>query len=200
MFGRSKEELIDEQLYNLKYMSKSLTRTAKRYKDQEKTFYRKAKNALRQGDERTATTFARQSIQYSNLALKSTNLACNLEIVEARVKESVQMGRMNDDIMRTVALLTSHLQPLSSIDNIGIIDKSFEDVLVYTQTLNNMMDGVVASSENEPSRTDQTNLMSSLREEIANESSLEFMTLPSINTSLLTNQQDKLTTKEKSYF
>lgn len=190
MFGPSRERLIDDQIYNLKYMVKSLNRTAKKHKEQEKAFYKKAKNALKQGDERTAAAYVRQSQQFSNLALRTTTLACNLQVIEARVTESVQTGRMNEDILKTVSLLTSHLQPLNGINNIGYMDKAFEDVLVYTTTIANTMDDIAAPTD--ATSQEQQSMLAGLKEELAAEASEDFIALPSLGEGLIKNDNGVL--------
>lgn len=182
MFGKSVEDQIDEQIYNLKYMAKSLFRTANQQKAQEKQFHKKAKTSLKNGDERTARAFLNQSRQFSNLALKSTNIACNLQIIEARIKESVQTGRISEDIMKTVSLLTSQLKPYAAIDMNGAMEKSFDDILVLTNSVANTMDGIASHTAGVDTETD--NMLNGLKEEIANEAVSDLTSLPSLTEKL----------------
>lgn len=179
MFGRSRESAIDEELFQLKFRSKTLLKSANNYKKQEKAYYNKAKNALKKGDDRTAGLYVKQSVQFQNASHKFSQLGLNLEIVETKVREAVQSGTVSDNIVNTLRLLNSHLRPRDALDKIARMDKAFEDIMVFTDSINNSMDETVAmnSSSNEL----ESNILNDLKSEVSMDAQSDMMMLPSIN-------------------
>ena len=207
MFGPSREQLIDEHLFNIKCMVKDCNKTANRYKTSERAYIKKAKKALKKGDERTAQMYVRQSSQCSDLALKQVQLACNLEVVEARIKEAVNSGRINQDVSRAVNLLVSQLTPKYTLQSVGAMDKAFEDVSTCSNTIMNAIGGVAAPEVGSGVTQDQ--LLVDLKEEVAQEETLELSALPSLENRLgalagFTNLQETKTITNnithKNYF
>jgi hypothetical protein len=182
MFGPSREALIDEHLFNIQCMIKDCNKTANRYKTSEKTYIKKAKKSLKNQDERTAKTYVVQSRQCSDLALKNVQLACNLEVVEARIKEAIKSGKINQDISKAVNLLITQLTPKYTIRSVGVMDSAFEDVSTCSETIMNAIGGVAAPSVG--SCYDQDKLLGDLKEEVSQEEVLGMSILPSLETRL----------------
>ena len=176
--SKSRAELIDNQIYDLKFMSKKLNRDATGHKKHQLEYHKKAKKALVHGDERTACTYVKQSNQFSDLAHQSTTLACNLEVIGARILCAVQSGRINDQLLQSVSTLTAFLQPDTAIGKLGSMDKMFEDVLVYTGAVNDAMDDISAPEVGQDSKTHD--VLSDIRDDIAADASHEFITLPTV--------------------
>ena len=191
MFGPSREQLIDEHLFNIKCMVKDCNKAANRYKTSEGSYIKKAKKALKKGDERTAATYVQQSQQCSDLALKNVQLACNLEVVEARIKEALDAGKINTDISRAVQLLVYQLTPKYTLQSVSVMDKAFEDVSTCSNTIANAIGGVAAPAVG--SGAAQAQLLADLKEEVAQEETLELSALPSLETRLgnLVEQENK---------
>lgn len=152
MFSRNRETQIEEELYKLKYLQKSLFRNGNGYKKKELDYYKKAKRALGKGDERTATTYARQSIQYSDMALNSSAFACRVEIIESRARDSLQAGRLSDQMLTTVKLLTNYLDPVATLGKTGAFDKGFDDIVVSTNSIADAFDGAASPASGDDSR------------------------------------------------
>lgn len=188
MFGPTKEQLVDDQLYNLKYMAKTLSKASTGQLRQEKVYYNKAKSALKKGDERIAKAFVKQSKQYSALALRTTELACNLELIGEKINGAIQAGRMNDEILATVSLLTGTLRPDMAVNKIGSMDKMFEDIMVYSNAIDQAVDGVVAPSAS--ATEEEVMTMNDLKEQIAQDASMDFMALPSAGTGIGTDARN----------
>lgn len=144
MFSGNRDRQLDEEMYKLKFRQKILLKMAAGYKKRESEYYKKAKQSLLKGDERTAATFARQSVQFSDMALKTNNMACNVEVIESRVREAVQNGKLSQQALQTVSLLTTQLAPVCTIKNMGALDKGFEDIMVTSGTISSILDGVAA--------------------------------------------------------
>ena len=165
MFSGNRDRRIEEELYKLKFRHKTLVKMAAGYKKKESEYYKKAKNSLIKGDERTATTYARQSVQFADTALRINNVACSIEIIESRVREAVQTGKINDQMIETVRLLTTQLAPTYTITNMTALDKGFEDIMVTTGVVNNVLDGIAAPTTG-CSQREQT-LLGMAQEEVA---------------------------------
>jgi charged multivesicular body protein 1 len=178
MFWSNKDKQIEDKIYNLKFATKMLFRTAAGHKKKEKVYMTKAKNALKRNDERSATIYIQQSVQYTNLATSTTTLACNMEILGEKVSEAIQAGKMNEEVATAVSLLTHRIQPTQTSDSIGALDKALEDVAVCT----NAIQGAISDGAAPPvsAHSDASALMDALKEEVATESSFEFMSLPTI--------------------
>jgi hypothetical protein len=176
MFGVSTDTAIQNEIANLKYTCKTLMRNAQMQKKREAEYYKKAKRSMTTGDERTAATYIKQSVQFASLALRSTEMACNLEVVEAKINESIQSGSMNKSITNTLSLLISKLRPTNAINNMGNIDKSFEDIMTYSNAMTNVLDGVAAP--NVGSNELESNLLAGLKEEVSNEASYALPACP----------------------
>ena len=182
MFGRSREELIDEHIFNIKCMVKEYNKAANRYKGSEVEYIKKAKKALKKGDDRTAATYVRQSKQCSDLALRNVELACNLEVVEARINEAISAGKINHDITNAVSLLVSKLTPKYTLNAVGVMDKNFEDVATCSNTIMGAIGGVAAPATGSAGGAAQ--LLADLKEEVAQEATLELSVLPSLDRRL----------------
>lgn len=182
MFGRSREEMMYDQMFNIKCMIKDFNKTANRYKTEESVYLKKAKKSLSKGDERTAMTYIRQSKQYSDLALRTTTLACNLEVVEARIKESIQSGKINESISNAVSILLSQVNPRSTIMSVGVMDKAFEDIATCSNTIIGAIGDVAAPSVGTMSLEQE--MLNDLKDEVAQEATLELSALPSLDKRL----------------
>jgi hypothetical protein len=165
MFSVNRERQLDEELYKLKFQQKTLQKTALTYKKNEVAYYKKAKKALVKGDERTASTFARQSVQFSDMALATTNMACRLEVTESKLKTALQSGRINEQVIKTTCLLTAALMPVTTMSKLGAFDKAFEDIMVTSNGIADVLDAVAAP---ELGANDRENaLLGMMQEEIA---------------------------------
>lgn len=165
MFSGNRERQIDEELYKLKFRHKTLVKMAAGYKKRESEYYKKAKKSLTKGDDRTAATYARQSVQFSDMALKTNNMACRVEVIESRVRDAVQTGKLSQQMMQTVSLLTSQLAPAYTMTNMGALDKGFEDIMVTTESIGAVLDGVAAPAMGYSER--EQSLLGMAQEEIA---------------------------------
>jgi charged multivesicular body protein 1 len=175
--GPSREKQIDDQIYNMRFAAKSFFRTATSHKKKEKEYLDRARKSLRKDDERTAATYAKQSTQFANLAANSTNLACNIEVLSEKVNEALKSGRINGDVTKTVLLLTHQIQPALVMNQIGVMDKAFEDILVCTNAVSNAIDDTCATSGQ-----DDVDLLNELKDEISNGESLDLIqSLPSLS-------------------
>ena len=182
MFGPSREELIEDHMFNVKCMVKDYNKTAARYKSEEAAYLKKAKKALKKGDERTAITYVKQSKQYSDLALRTTELACNLEVVEARIKEAIRAGKINNEISQAVGHLLSRLTPKYTLQSVAVMDKAFEDVSTCSNTIMGAIEGVSAPATG--STMVEQQMLADLKEEVAQEATLELSALPSLDNRL----------------
>jgi hypothetical protein len=182
MFGPSREEMIEDHMFNVRCMVKDYNKTATRYKTEEAAYMKKAKKALKKGDERTAITYVRQSKQYSDLALRTTELACNLEVVEARIKEAINSGKLNNEISQAVSLLLSRLTPKYTLQSVAFMDKAFEDVSTCSDTIMSAVGGVAAPAIG--STLVEQQMLSELKDEVSQEATLELSALPSLDARL----------------
>lgn len=165
MFSSNRDRRIEEELYKLKYRQKALTKMAVGYKKQESAYYKKAKKSLVKGDERSAATYARQSVQFSDMALSTNNMACRIEIIESNIRRAIQTGRLSDQMITMTGLLTSALEPMSSVAKIGKIDRAFEDIMVSAAGIADALDASAAPVSGATDR--ERTLMNMMQEEIA---------------------------------
>lgn len=165
MFSVNRERQLDEELYKLKFQQKTLQKTALAYKKNEAAYYKKAKKALVKGDERTAGAYARQSVQFSDMALATTNMACRLEVTESKIKSAVQSGRINEQVIKTTCLLTAALSPVTTMSKLGAFDKAFEDIMVSSNGIADVLDAAAAPELGAGAR--ESELLGMMQEEIA---------------------------------
>lgn len=198
MFGPSREQQIEEHMFIIKCMVKDFNKTANKYKAEEANYLKKAKKALRKNDERTAMTYVRQSKQYSDLALRTTQLACNLEVVEARIKEAISSEKINRGISQAVSNLISQLNPKYTLESVGNMDKAFEDVATCSNTIMSSIEGVAAPSSG--SNAIEQKMMAELKEEVAQDATFELSALPSLDKRLSELKVKNEEVKNTNYF
>ena len=136
---QSREHRIQEQLYQLKYLVKTLYKNANTYKKKQAEYAKKMKRAIKQGDERTAKVYAKQSVNYSDMALKSTQLACRVEVVESSARDAIQSGNVSSELVNVVQSISDHISPTSVLHDMGTFEKMFEDIMVSSNTMASVM-------------------------------------------------------------
>jgi len=165
MFSRNRDRQIEEEMYKLKFRQKMLTKMAITYKKNENAYYKKAKKVLIKGDERTAAIFARQSVQFADMALSTNKLACRIEVIESNIRLAIQSGNLSEQMFKTVGLLTVALEPSSTLTNLGTFDKAFEDIMTTSNGIADVLDAAAAPGAGAGDR--ERELLEMMNEEIS---------------------------------
>lgn len=141
MFSRkTPEEIIQQQLVRVKFLINTLNKNSTKSKSKEKSFAKKAKKALANGDVKVAEVYARQSIQHKHISLKLLKLACRLEIMETNIRTHVQTNQVSNDIVRVIGDLTRLCNPTMTLDNINEFEEMMDNVTIATNYTANTLD------------------------------------------------------------
>ncbi|GHP02702.1 Ca(2+)-binding ATP:ADP antiporter sal1 [Pycnococcus provasolii] len=163
--GSSMGDKLLDQIFNLKFTSKQLVRSAKKCEKDEKEEKNKVKKAIEKGNIEGAKIYAQNAIRKKTEQLNYLKLASRLDAVVSRLDTQQKMQQINKNMAGIVkaldkALAANNLEQVSKV--METFEKQFDDLDVQTEFVENAMAHQAALSTPE----DQvTNLMSQVAEE-----------------------------------
>lgn len=181
---------MEKQLFNLKFASKQMARSAKKCEKDEKTEKVKLKKALQKGNVEGARIHAENAIRQKNQGLNFMRMSARVDGVASRVQSAIQMRQVTSAMGGVVksmdaALKTMNLEKVANI--MDQFERQFEHLDVQTQTMEEAMSGVTTLATPE----DQvTSLMQQASDEAGLELNLELPANPSGIASSSAEQDD----------
>lgn len=192
VFKMSKQ--MEKHLFNLKFASKQMARSAKKCEKDEKAEKLKLKKALQKGNLEGARIHAENAIRQKNQGLNFLRMSARVDGVASRVQSAIQMRQVTNSMAGVVKSMDSALKSMNLEKVAGVMDqfeRQFEHLDVQTQTMEEAMSGVTTLTVPE----DQ---VESLMHEAADEAGLELnMELPTGPTGVAssTTEQDELSAR-----
>jgi charged multivesicular body protein 1 len=196
MFFKNSPPPLQQQLYEIKFFTKSLEKAATRHKKKSVDYAKKCKKAMEGGDNATARVYASQSVKYTKLALRYTTVACRMEIFESMVNDSLQSGQMTDIVRGIVTRLSSVVNPANVMNDIEVIDKLTEDLQVAVGSVDSTMDIIQSPTPDENREVEE--MMNFTSDLIAQE--MESSPVAAIFPSVPTVENKYITTKNVDQF
>ena len=179
---KSKEDQLLDQIFNLKFTAKQLSRTANKCAKEEKALKNKVKSAIEKGNIEGAKIHATDAIRKKNEQLNMLKLASRLDGVVSRLGTQAKMNMVNTNMAGIVksleaSLKTNDLERVS--ENMDQFERQFENLDVQTEFVEQAMSNTTANAT-------PPEEVAGLMREIADQHGLEFAAaLPEANRDAL---------------
>ncbi|GBG24159.1 Zinc metalloproteinase nas-13 [Hondaea fermentalgiana] len=99
-----------------------------KFKVKEKATLRKVTRAVSAGDERAAQTYAAHAVHLGDMADRTLQLACKVEMVSSVTQISMATGGMSNEIRETVNVVSAHLKPLETMQSMDAFNEAYDDI------------------------------------------------------------------------
>mmetsp|Transcript_7581 Transcript_7581/g.23905 ORF Transcript_7581/g.23905 Transcript_7581/m.23905 type:complete len:202 (-) Transcript_7581:59-664(-) len=160
---------LHNQLFNLKFTSKSLVRASKKCEKAEKAQKKKLKQAIEKGNMEGARIYAANAIREKNQALSYLQLASRIDAVAARVETAVRMNSLTRSMTSVVKGMDKVLATMQADKIAGVLEK-FEKQFDDLDVRSGYMESAMASSTAMSTPQDQVDTLIS---QVADEHGLE---------------------------
>lgn len=164
----SQEKLLD-QIFQLKFTSKSLVRQSKKCEKDEKAEKLKVKKAIEKGNMDGARIYAENAIRKRNEQLNYLRLASRLDAVVARLSTQSNMQTISKSMSGIVKALDSALA-LGNMQKISQTMDQFEQTFVNMEVQSEFVENAMAGSTSLSTPEDDVN---SLMQQVADDYGLE---------------------------
>jgi charged multivesicular body protein 1 len=166
--ARAERQMAD-QVFNLKFTSKQLSKASKKSEKEEKAEKLRVKAAIEKGNIDIAKVYAQNAIRKKNEALNYLRLASRLDAVSSRLDTQVKMNQVNASMVGIVksldvALAGNNLEKMA--ETMDKFETQFETLDVQTGVVENAMNNQAALSTPEED-------VNELMQQVADEHGLE---------------------------
>lgn len=168
MGGSSQEKLLN-QVFQLKFTSKSLVRQARKCEAEEKNEKVKVKKAIEKGNMDGARIYAQNAIRKHNEQLNYLRLASRLDAVVARLGTQSKMQTISKSMSGIVKALDSALA-VGNMQKISQTMDQFEKAFVNIEVQSEFVETAMAGSTSLSTPEDE---VSSLMQQVADNYGLE---------------------------
>jgi charged multivesicular body protein 1 len=168
IFGNP-EKKMEEQLFNLKFTSKQMQKSADKCQKQEKAEKEKLKKALQQGNNDGAKIYAQNAIRQKNQYLNYLRLSARIDAVAARLDTALKMKTVIKNMEGVTHGMDAALNSMDPEKISKVMDKfeeQFEQMDVHSEYVENAMNNTTAMS------TPQDEV-DTLMQQVADEAGLE---------------------------
>lgn len=160
---------ILDQIFNLKFTAKQLSRSAVKCEKEEKEEKAKIKKAIEKGNIEGAKIYAQNAIRKKNEALNYMKLSSRLDAVVSRLDTQAKMQMVTKNMSAIVknmekALASNNLEKIAN--TMQQFEKQFENLDLQTQVVDGVMSAQAALSTPEDE-------VASLVQQVADEHGLE---------------------------
>lgn len=139
----------ENQLFQLKFTSKQLSRMETKCNKQERDELNKVKKAMEKGDGETARIYAQNAIRIKNTGVNYLRLSSRLDAVASRVESAIKMKQVTKQMGSVVKGMDKVLASMDVGKISAVMDKfeaSFDDVDVRSAYVEQAMNSSTASS------------------------------------------------------
>ena len=171
LFGKSNDEKLFEQIFQLNMTSKQLQREAKKAEKNEAKQKQMVTKYLRENKADFAKQYAENSIRARNESLNYLRLASRMDAVSARIKSAQTMKKVTIDMAGVNKSLTSAMKTMNLEQIQGIMDRfetQVEKLDLQSATMEQSMGQAMATST-------PTNQVDALIKQVADENNLEYV-------------------------
>eukprot|EP01018_Ginkgo_biloba_P003306 Gb_30102 [translate_table: standard] len=167
--GKGSQEKLLEQIFQLKFTSKSLVRQAKKCEQEEKSEKVKIKKAIEKGNMDGARIYAQNAIRKHNEQLNYLRLGSRLDAVVARLSTQSKMQSISKSMSGIVKALDSALA-VGNMQKISQTMDQFEKTFVNMEVQSEFVESAMAGSTSLSTPEDDVN---SLMHQVADDYGLE---------------------------
>jgi charged multivesicular body protein 1 len=140
---------LEENLIDLRIVSKQMTRSATKCEKNEKAALAKLKRAIQQGNSEGARIYGQDAIREKNQALNHIRMASRLDACCSRIETAVRMNQVTAGMKGVVKGMDKSLQSMD-IDKLSTLmdkfEQQFEDLDVKTGYMESTMNATTAVS------------------------------------------------------
>mmetsp|Transcript_17019 Transcript_17019/g.43720 ORF Transcript_17019/g.43720 Transcript_17019/m.43720 type:complete len:213 (-) Transcript_17019:470-1108(-) len=151
-FGPSEAEVMQKQLFQLKFTSKQMARAHKKAEKDEASEKLKIKKAMEKGDEGSARIYAQNAIRIKTQGQNYLRMSSRLDAVASRVEGAIKMKQVTKQMGGVVKGMDKVLASMD-VQAIGaVMDKfesSFEQMDVTSSYVESAMNSSTASAMDE---------------------------------------------------
>jgi len=140
---------LEEELINLRIVSKQMARSAKKCEKNEKVAIEKLKKAIQAGNSEGARVYGQDAIREKNQALNHLRMSSRLDACCSRIESAVRMNQVTGSMKGVVkgmdkSLASMNIEQLSQL--MDRFEQQFEDLDVKTQYMEGTMNATTATS------------------------------------------------------
>jgi len=151
-FGPSQAEVMQKQLFQLKFTSKQMSRASKKAEKDEKTEMNKIRKSMEKGDEGSARIYAQNAIRIKTQGQNYLRMSSRLDAVASRVESAIKMQQVTKSMGSVVSGMDKVLATMD-VEQIGkVMDKfesSFEQMDVTSSYVEQAMNSSAATATDE---------------------------------------------------
>jgi charged multivesicular body protein 1 len=140
---------LEDEMVNLRIVSKQMVRSSKKCEKNEKAALEKLKKAIQQGNHEGARIYGQDAIREKNQALNHLRMASRIDACSSRIETAVRMGQVTDGMKGVVKGMDKGLASMN-IEKISVLmdkfEQQFEDLDVKTQYMEGAMNATTATS------------------------------------------------------
>ena len=151
-FGPSQAEVMQKQLFQLKFTSKQLARAHKKAEKDEEAEKKKIKKAMEKGDEGSARIYAQNAIRIKSQGQNYLRLSSRLDAVSSRLEGAMKMQQVTKSMGGVVSGMDKILATMDVEQISKVMDKfeaSFEQLDVTAGYVESAMNSSTASVTDE---------------------------------------------------
>lgn len=140
---------LEDEMVNLRIVSKQMQRSSKKCEKNEKAALEKLKKAIQQGNHEGARIYGQDAIREKNQALNHLRMASRIEACSSRIETAVRMQQVTDGMKGVVKGMDKGLASMNIEKISALMDKfeqQFEDLDVKTQYMEGTMNATTATS------------------------------------------------------
>jgi hypothetical protein len=131
---------LEQQYEDLVLMIRILKKQSDKSFKQQKTYRRKAKDAVEIGDLDRASIYAQQSISHKGLSLKYLNLSLRMELVSSMAQSALATGKVTESITNILSTVTSIADPVLVARSVEKFERTFDALSITDNLLTNGLD------------------------------------------------------------
>ena len=140
---------LEEELINLRIVSKQMQRSSKKCEKNETAALEKLRKAIASGNSEGARIYGQDAIREKNQALNHLRMASRLDACSSRIETAVRMNQVTSSMKGVVKGMDNSLNALD-IDKLSVLmdkfEQQFEDLDVKTQYMEGAMNATTATS------------------------------------------------------
>jgi len=140
---------LEDEMVNLRIVSKQMQRSSKKCEKNEKAALEKLKKAIQQGNHEGARIYGQDAIREKNQALNHLRMASRIDACSSRIETAVRMEQVTDGMKGVVKGMDKGLASMNIEKMSALMDKfeqQFEDLDVKTQYMEGTMNATTATS------------------------------------------------------
>jgi len=160
---------LEDAVFNLKFISKSMERSSKKATKEEKAYKTKVKKAIEQGNLDGARIYAQNAIRKKSESLNYLRLSSRIDAVASRMETAVKMNAVTKN-MTSVTKSMDKVLGTMDVNKIASVMDKFEQQFDNLDVRSEYMENAMAQTTTLSTPEDQVN---GLMAEIADEHGLE---------------------------